>query len=132
VIVVWTQVVAAAGWLVFLVASARPFVPPGIAWPAVVGSAVLVLEMNALLARASARGDISIVGPVFALSPLFTVIPDVVLSGTLPSPLGWLGLAFSVTGTVSLSGGAAIGEPRGASGSQPHAHPGRTARENYS
>src|SRR4029079_15882765 len=62
--------------------------------------------MNALLARASARGDISVVGPVFALSPVFTVLPDAVLSGTLPSPLGWLGLALSVTGTVSLSGGA--------------------------
>ena len=70
-------------------------------------SAVLVTGMNALLARASARGDISVVGPVFALSPVFTVIPDAVLSGTLPSPLGWLGLALSVTGTVSLSGGAA-------------------------
>jgi drug/metabolite transporter (DMT)-like permease len=107
VIVVWTQVVAAAAWLAFFIASAQPFVPPGIAWPAVVGSAVLVLGMNALLARASARGDISIVGPVFALSPVFTVIPDAVLSQTLPSALGWLGLALSVTGTVSLSGGAA-------------------------
>jgi uncharacterized membrane protein len=62
--------------------------------------------MNALLARASARGDISVVGPVFALSPVFTVLPDAVLSGTLPSLLGWFGLALSVTGTVSLSGGA--------------------------
>jgi drug/metabolite transporter (DMT)-like permease len=64
--------------------------------------------MNALLARASARGDISVVGPVFALSPVFTVLPDAVLSGTLPTALGWLGLALSVTGTVSLSGGAGL------------------------
>jgi drug/metabolite transporter (DMT)-like permease len=77
------------------------------AWPAVAGSAVLVLGMNALLARASARGDISIVGPVFALSPVFTVLPDALLSGTLPSAVGWLGLALSVTGTVNLAGGAA-------------------------
>jgi len=62
--------------------------------------------MNGLLARASTRGDISIVGPVFALSPVFTVLPDALLSGTLPSLLGWVGLALSVTGTVSLSGGA--------------------------
>jgi drug/metabolite transporter (DMT)-like permease len=107
VIVVWTQGVAVAAWLVYFAVSRRPFVAPGEAWPAVIGSAVLVVGMNALLARASARGDISIVGPVFALSPVFTVLPDAVLSGTLPSALGWLGLALSVTGTVSLSGGAA-------------------------
>jgi drug/metabolite transporter (DMT)-like permease len=107
VIVVWTQTVAVAAWLVFFAVSREPFVSPGRAWPAVFASAVLVVGMNALLARASARGDISVVGPVFALSPVFTVIPDAVLSGTLPSPLGWLGLALSVTGTVSLSGGAA-------------------------
>jgi hypothetical protein len=84
-------------------------VAPGPAWPTVVGSAVLVVGMNALLARASARGDISVVGPVFALSPVFTVVPDAVLSGTLPTPLGWLRLALSVTGTVSLSAGTSRG-----------------------
>jgi len=63
-----------------------------------------VTGMSSLLARASARGDISIVGPVFALSPIFTVIPDAVLSGTLPSPLGWFGIALAVAGTLSLSG----------------------------
>ncbi len=82
--------------------------PDGRAWLAIVVSAVFVAVMNGLLARASSRGDISIVGAVFALSPVFTVIPDAVLSGTLPSPLGWLGLALSVTGTVSLSGGAGV------------------------
>jgi drug/metabolite transporter (DMT)-like permease len=111
VIVVWTQGVATLAWLVFFAVSGQPFVPPGPVWPAVLGSAVLVLGMNALLARASARGDISVVGPVFALSPVFTVVPDAVLSGTLPSPLGWLGLALSVTGTVSLSGGGATALP---------------------
>jgi drug/metabolite transporter (DMT)-like permease len=91
---------------VFFAVSGHRFVSPHGAWSAVLGSAVLVTGMNALLARASARGDISVVGPVFALSPVFTVLPDAVLSGTLPSPLGWFGLALSVTGTVSLSGGA--------------------------
>jgi len=87
---------------VFFAVSGHRFVSPHGVWSAVLGSAVLVTGMNALLARASARGDISVVGPVFALSPVFTVLPDAVLSGTLPSPLGWLGLALSVTGTVSL------------------------------
>jgi drug/metabolite transporter (DMT)-like permease len=106
-VVVWTQGIAVLAWLVFFAVSRHPFVPPGPAWPAVIGSSVLVLGMNGLLARASARGDISIVGPVFALSPVFTVIPDAILSGTLPSPLGWVGLTLSVIGTVSLSGGVA-------------------------
>ena len=105
-IVAWNQTVAVLAWLAFFTVSGQPFVSPRGAWPAVIGSAVLVTGMNALLARASARGDISVVGPVFALSPVFTVLPDAVLSGTLPSALGWFGLALSVTGTVSLSGGA--------------------------
>jgi drug/metabolite transporter (DMT)-like permease len=107
VIVTWTQGVAFLAWLAFFLLSRSPFTPPGAAWPAVAASAVLVLGMGGLLARASAHGDISIVGPVFALSPIFTVLPDFVLSGTVPSPLGWLGLVLAVTGTFSLSGGAA-------------------------
>ena len=108
VIVAWTQGVACTAWVLFFLLSGRPFVAPGPLWPAVAASCVLVLGMSGLLARASARGDISVVGPVFALSPVFTVLPDAVLSGTLPSPLGWFGLALSVTGTVSLSGGAGV------------------------
>jgi drug/metabolite transporter (DMT)-like permease len=104
VIVTWTQGVATLAWLAFFAASGARFVPPGPVWPAVAASAVLVLGMGGLIARASARGDISVVGPVFALSPIFTVLPDAVLSGTLPSALGWIGLALSVTGTLSLSG----------------------------
>ena len=105
-IVAWTQAVSVLAWLGFFAISGQAFVSPHGAWSAVLGSGVLVTGMNALLARASARGDISVVGPVFALSPIFTVLPDALLSSTLPSALGWLGLALSVTGTVSLSGGA--------------------------
>jgi drug/metabolite transporter (DMT)-like permease len=111
VIVTWTQGVAAVAWAVFFGVSGEPFVPPGRAWPAVAASAVLVIGMGGLIARASARGDISVVGPVFALSPVFTVLPDAVLSGTLPSALGWIGLALSITGTLSLSG-VGIGKVR--------------------
>jgi drug/metabolite transporter (DMT)-like permease len=104
VIVAWTQSVACAAWVVFFLVTARPFVAPGPLWPVVVASCVLVLGMSGLLARASARGDISIVGPILALSPIFTIVPDAVLSGGLPSALGWIGLGLSLTGTVSLSG----------------------------
>jgi drug/metabolite transporter (DMT)-like permease len=109
VIVASNQLVAVSAWAGYFLVSRDTVVRPDArAWLVIVGSAVLVAMMNGLLARASARGDISVVGPVFALSPIFTVLPDAVLSGTLPSPLGWFGLALSVTGTVSLSGGAGV------------------------
>ncbi len=95
---------AISAWLLFFAISGHAFTAPWSAWPAIVASSVLVMAMSSLLARASARGDISIVGPVFALSPIFTVIPDAALSGTLPSPLGWVGIVLAMTGTLSLSG----------------------------
>ena len=109
VIVASNQTVAVTAWLIFFVVTGRPVaLPSGREWLAIVVSAIFVAAMNGLLARASSRGDISVVGAVFALSPVFTVIPDAILSGTLPSPLGWLGLALAVTGTVTLSGGAGV------------------------
>jgi drug/metabolite transporter (DMT)-like permease len=109
VIVAWTQAVATLAWLVFFAVSGHAFTWSHSAWAAVLSSSVLVMGMTTLITRASARGDISIVGPVLALSPIFTVVPDAVLSGTLPSPLGWLGLGLAVVGTSSLSGGAGGG-----------------------
>ena len=106
VIVAWTQAVATLAWLAFFAASGHAFTWSRAAWPAVLGSSVLVAGMATLIARASARGDISVVGPVYALSPIFTVLPDAVLSGTLPTPLGWLGLALALAGTSTLSGGS--------------------------
>ncbi len=111
-LVAWTQAVAALAWIAFFAVSSEKFVRPGAAWPAIAASAVLVIGMGGLLARASARGDISVVGPVFALSPIFTVLPDAALSRTLPSPLGWVGLLLAVAGTGLLSGGEAGGTLR--------------------
>jgi drug/metabolite transporter (DMT)-like permease len=108
VIVAGNQLVAFGAWTLFFVVTGRSFVVPRSTWLAIATSAMLVAVMNSLLARASARGDISVVGPVFALSPIFTVLPDAVLSGTLPSPLGWLGLGLATAGTVNLAGGATL------------------------
>ncbi len=69
---------------------------------AAVGSAG---AMNYLLARATTGGDISVVGPVLALSPVFSILPDWLLSGALPHGLGWLGIGVSVIGTIGLSRG---------------------------
>ena len=101
VIVAWTQSVATLAWLTFFAVSGHAFTWSRAAWPAVLGSALLVAGMATLIARASARGDISIVGPVYALSPIFTVLPDAVL--------GWLGLALALAGTSSLARGAGGG-----------------------
>jgi drug/metabolite transporter (DMT)-like permease len=101
-----TQLVAFLSWAVYFLLARQRFTPPSATWLAIPASAVLVFGMASLLARASARGDISVVGPVYALSPIFTVLPDALLSGTRPSPLGWLGLLLAVAGTANLSGGA--------------------------
>jgi drug/metabolite transporter (DMT)-like permease len=106
VIVAWGQFVAAMAWAAFFLMTGARFSAPLWAWPAILASSALAITMNALLARASARGDIGIVGPMLALSPVFTLLPDAVLSGTLPSALGWLGLGLTLIGTVSLSGGS--------------------------
>jgi len=105
VIVTWTQTVAALAWVAFFAVSGHPFTWSPAAWPAVLASPLLVAGMATLIARASARGDISIVGPVYALSPIFTIVPDAILSGTLPTPVGWVGLALAVAGTATLSRG---------------------------
>ena len=105
VIVAGTQAVAAVAWLGYFGLAGRAPADPALAWIAILASTVLVMGMSFLLTRASARGDISIVGPVYALSPIFTVLPDFVLSGTLPNVIGWIGLLLAVTGTVTLSGG---------------------------
>jgi hypothetical protein len=72
------------------------------AWPAVAVVCRARHGDERVLARASARGDISIVGPVFALSPIFTVLPDAALSGTWPSRSAGSGLSLSVLGTFDL------------------------------
>lgn len=113
VIVAWTQGTACAAWIAFFLVSGHRFVPPGATWPAVAASSLLVLGMSGLLARASARGDISIVGPILALSPIFTILPDAMLAGGWPSPLGWVGLALSLAGTASLSGAGSPAGPLG-------------------
>jgi drug/metabolite transporter (DMT)-like permease len=44
---------------------------------------------------------------VLALSPVFAIVPDLLLSGTRPvGALGWVGLALSIAGTMTLSRGS--------------------------
>lgn len=106
VLVFWFQALGAAVWaLHFLLAGAAVHLPRSSrGW--VLAAVALAGAMYYALARASARGDISIVGPMLALSPVFAVLPDVLISGAVPSALGWIGLILVIAGTASLSRGA--------------------------
>jgi drug/metabolite transporter (DMT)-like permease len=112
VIVAWTQTVAFTAWVVFFAVSSQSVGAPRTAWTAIAVSALLVMGMSGLLARAAARGDISIVGPILALSPIFTVLPDALGAAILPGSLAavdrWGALAI---GSPAISS-ARMGRPR--------------------
>lgn len=103
VLIFWTQTVGSAIWLAYFAVTGAPFVVPSAMYPWVLASTALAAAMSYLLVRATAGGDISIVGPVLATSPVFAIVPDYLMSGALPRGLGWLGIALSVAGTVALS-----------------------------
>jgi drug/metabolite transporter (DMT)-like permease len=103
VLIFWTQTLGLAVWAVYFLATDAPYRMTGPMWPWVLASVVLASAMSYLLVRASAGGDISIVGPVLALSPIFAILPDFLFSGTLPHGLGWIGIGLSVIGTATLS-----------------------------
>src|SRR5688500_8085447 len=103
VIIFWTQTLGLSVWTVYFLTTGAPYRMTGPMWPWVLASVVLASAMSYLLVRASAGGDISIVGPVLALSPIFAILPDFVFSGTLPRGVGWLGIGLSVIGTGTLS-----------------------------
>jgi drug/metabolite transporter (DMT)-like permease len=103
VLIFWTQTLGLAVWIVYFMTTGAPYRMTGPMWPWVLASVVLASAMSYLLVRASAGGDISILGPVLALSPVFAILPDFLFSGTLPRGLGWLGIGLSVIGTGTLS-----------------------------
>jgi drug/metabolite transporter (DMT)-like permease len=103
VLIFWTQTLGLVVWLAYFGVTGAAFVVPPEMYPWVLASVVLAAAMSYLLVRATAGGDISIVGPVLATSPVFAILPDYLMSGSLPRGLGWLGIALTVAGTISLS-----------------------------
>jgi drug/metabolite transporter (DMT)-like permease len=103
VLIFWTQTVGLAIWLSYFAITGAAFRVSPAAYPWVLASTVLAATMSYLLVRATAGGDISIVGPVLATSPVFAILPDYLMSGSLPRGVGWLGIALSVAGTIALS-----------------------------
>ena len=103
ILVLWTQAVGVGLWMAGIhVAGGRLQVPPHM-WGWIVLATGCAGAYSYLLTRASARGDISIVGPVLALTPVFSILPDWWLTGTLPHGLGWIGVGLAVVGTAGLS-----------------------------
>jgi drug/metabolite transporter (DMT)-like permease len=102
VLIFWTQAFGLAVWALYFAATGTAFHLPGTVWAPLGLSLALTGAMGYLLVRASAAGDISIVGPVLALSPIFAIVPDYLVSGTLPRGIGWAGILLSVAGTMFL------------------------------
>jgi drug/metabolite transporter (DMT)-like permease len=101
--VLWTQVVGATAWALGTWLGGSPVSVPADMWGWIALAALCAGAYSYLLTRASARGDISIVGPVLALAPVFSILPDWWLTGALPRGLGWLGVGLAVVGTAGLS-----------------------------
>ena len=103
VMVLWTQLVGVAGWAAGIWLMGAGIHVPSDMWGWIALAALCAGGYSYLLTRASGRGDISIVGPVLALAPVFSILPDWWLTGTLPRGLGWLGVGLAVVGTAGLS-----------------------------
>lgn len=103
-LVLTAQVVGVVAWLAWVLLTDTRFDIPLATWGWMLVGTALAIAMNFFTWRASARGDISIVGPVLALSPVFAIVPDWLLTGALPRGLGWVGVGLSVVGTMGLSG----------------------------
>lgn len=103
ILVFWTQAVGMVAWgLGIWLAGGRINIPADM-WGWILLATGCAGAYSLLLTRASARGDISVVGPVLALAPVFSIVPDWWLTGTLPRGLGWIGVGLAVVGTAGLS-----------------------------
>ncbi len=83
-----------------------PFVPlpaPD-AWPYLAASVAAHLAYYVLMARAYARGELSLAYPLMrGVAPLATAIAGALLLQEMPVPLAWLGIALIAGGIVLLS-----------------------------
>jgi len=101
--VFWTQALGVAGWPLGIWVSGTDIHLPPHMWGWIALAVLCAGGYSYLLTRASSRGDISVVGPVLALAPIFSILPDWWLTDTLPRGAGWLGVGLSVVGTAGLS-----------------------------
>jgi drug/metabolite transporter (DMT)-like permease len=97
-ITLWTQAVSLVAFAAWARLAGDSFGAPWRYTGWVVTAVGLAGVMNYLIARASGRGDISIVGPILALSPIASIVPDWWLTGTLPHGIGWIGVGAPPSG----------------------------------
>jgi drug/metabolite transporter (DMT)-like permease len=105
VIMLWTQTLGLVAWSAWTRLGGYSFRAPWTLAPWVLAAVALAAAMNYLLTRASAGGDISIVAPVLAVSPIVAILPDWLFMATLPRGVGWLGVGVTALGAVALSRG---------------------------
>ena len=103
ILILWTQAVGVLLWTAGIYLTGSRLRIPAPMWGWIVLAAGCAGAYSYLLTRASARGDISIVGPVLALAPVFSIVPDWWLTSTLPHGIGWVGVGLAVVGTAGLS-----------------------------
>jgi drug/metabolite transporter (DMT)-like permease len=103
VIMLWAQSLALGAWVAATWLQGDSFTAPWRLGGWVVAAIGFALAMNYLLTRASAGGDISLVAPVLAVSPIVAIAPDWLFTETLPHGIGWVGVGITVLGTISLS-----------------------------
>ena len=101
--VFWTQALGVAGWALGIWVSGTAIHVPPHMWGWIALAALCAGGYSYLLTRASSRGEISVVGPVLALAPIFSILPDWWLTEALPRGVGWIGVGLSVVDTAGLS-----------------------------
>lgn len=72
---------------------------------AVATTVMLNVAAQMLQFRALKHGDISLVSPMLAFSPIFLVFTSYIILGEKPSAFGFLGIMVIVTGSYILNGG---------------------------
>lgn len=82
------QAVGVTGWALGIWLSGTVIHVPPHMWGWIALAALCAGAYSYLLTRASSRGDISVVGPVLALAPIFSILPDWWLTDTLPRGVG--------------------------------------------
>lgn len=71
-------------------------------WPLIIGGSLNVMSTICLL-KALKKGDLSLIGPLTALTPLFVLLVAPFIIGQFPTYLGFIGVLLSVVGTIYLN-----------------------------
>lgn len=71
-------------------------------WPLIIGGSLNSISTFCIL-KALKNGELSLIGPLTALTPLFVLVVAPFIIGQFPTYLGLIGVLFSVIGTIYLN-----------------------------